>query len=105
VAALSSEKIRAPVLYTAADPWHLMAFWELYASLRDQGKSVELQYFRSGQHSIRKPLQRWAHEEMLVDWFDFWLNDHEDPDASKAEQYGRWHKLREMQTASEHSAH
>jgi dienelactone hydrolase len=103
VAALSSEKIRAPVLYTAADPWHLMAFWELYASLRDQGKPVELQYFRSGQHSIRKPLQRWAHEEMLVDWFDFWLNDHEDPDTSKAEQYGRWHKLREMQSASEHS--
>jgi dienelactone hydrolase len=103
VAALSSEKIRAPVLYTAADPWHLMAFWELYASLRDQGKPVELQYFRSGQHSIRKPLQRWAHEEMLVDWFDFWLNDHEDPDLSKAEQYGRWHKLREMQSASEQS--
>jgi dienelactone hydrolase len=104
-AALSSEKIRAPVLYTAADPWHLMAFWELYASLRDQGKPVELQYFRSGQHSIRKPLQRWAHEEMLVDWFDFWLKDHEDPDASKAEQYGRWHKLREMQSALGHSPH
>jgi dienelactone hydrolase len=101
-AALSSEKISAPVLYTAADPWHLIAFWELYASLREQGKPVELQYFRSGQHSIRKPLQRWAHQEMLVDWFDFWLNDHEDPDTSKAEQYGRWHKLREMQSA-EHS--
>jgi dipeptidyl aminopeptidase/acylaminoacyl peptidase len=102
-AALSSEKIRAPVLYTAADPWHLMAFWELYAALRDQGKPVELQYFRSGQHSIRKPLQRWAHQEMLVDWFDFWLNDHEDLDSSKAEQYGRWHQLREMQNTSEHS--
>jgi hypothetical protein len=102
-AALSSEKIRAPVLYTAADPWHLIAFWELYASLREQVKPVELQYFRSGQHSIRKPLQRWAHQEMLVDWFDFWLNDHEDPDTSKAEQYGRWHKLREMQSASENS--
>jgi dipeptidyl aminopeptidase/acylaminoacyl peptidase len=103
VAALSSEKIRAPVLFTAADPWHLMAFWELYASLRDQGKPVELQYFRSGQHSIRKPLQRWAHQEMLVDWFDFWLNDHEDPDTSKVQQYGRWHQLRDLQRASEHS--
>lgn len=103
VPALSSEKIRAPVLYTAADPWHLMAFWELYASLRDQGKPVELQYFRSGQHSIRKPLQRWSHQEMLVDWFDFWLNDHEDPDSSKAQQYDRWHQLREMQSAAEHS--
>ena len=103
VAALSSEKIRAPVLYTAADPWHLMAFWELYASLRDQERPVELQYFRSGQHSIVKPLQRWAHQEMLVDWFDFWLNDHEDPDTSKVEQYRRWHQLREMQKAPEHS--
>ena len=31
-----------------------------------------------------------------VDWFDFWLNDHEDPAAEKSEQYARWRQLRGM---------
>jgi hypothetical protein len=40
---------------------------------------------------------------MLVDWFDFWLNSHEDPDPSKAEQYSRWRKLRDARDRSENS--
>jgi len=42
-----------------------------------------------------------ASEQEDVDWFDFWLNGHEDPDLAKAEQYTRWRKLREMQKATE----
>jgi hypothetical protein len=30
---------------------------------------------------------------MMVDWFDFWLNGHEDPDPEKADQYRRWRGL------------
>ncbi|HEY0799593.1 MAG TPA: prolyl oligopeptidase family serine peptidase [Steroidobacteraceae bacterium] len=91
----ATNKIRAPVLVSVADPFHLMELWGFYASLRDQGKAVDLQYIRSGDHNIAKPLQKLAHQEMIVDWFDFWLNNHEDSDASKADQYERWHKLRE----------
>jgi len=32
-----------------------------------------------------------------VDWYDFWLNDHEDQNATKAEQYARWEKLKKLQ--------
>jgi hypothetical protein len=64
--------------------------------LRDQGKPVELQYIRSSQHNLTKPLHRFAQQEMLVDWFDFWLNGHEDAALEKVEQYARWYKLREM---------
>jgi hypothetical protein len=35
--------------------------------------------------------------ETNADWFDFWLNQHEDPDKAKAAQYVRWRNLREMQ--------
>lgn len=90
----SVDKIQAPVLISAGDPYHLMSLWPLYAPLRDQGKPVDLQYIRTGRHNLTKPLQRLAHEEMLVDWFDFWLNHHEAPDPSKAVQYARWTKLR-----------
>jgi hypothetical protein len=99
-----TDRIRAPVLISAADPQHLISLWGLYAPLRDQGKPVELQYIRSGQHTLTKPLQILAHQEMLVDWFDFWLNGHEDPNSAKAEQYARWWKLREASGTSKVSA-
>jgi hypothetical protein len=66
----------------------------MYAAMFDQGKPVELQYMRSGEHVIRKPLQVLAHQQMIVDWFDFWLNGHEEEDRTKADQYARWRKLR-----------
>ena len=94
VPSLATDKISAPVLFQAADPWHLIGVWDMYAALRDQRKPVELQYMRSGEHNIRKPAHVFAHQELLVDWFDFWLNDHEDAVPEKAEQYGRWQKMR-----------
>jgi hypothetical protein len=82
------------VLIAASAPDHLIPLWGLYAPLRDQGKPVELQYIRTGQHNLVKPLQILAHQEMIVDWFDFWLNGHENPGAEKAEQYARWRQMR-----------
>ncbi len=95
-----TDRIRAPVLVSAGDPVHLIALWSLYAPLRDQGKPVELQYIRSGHHNFVKPLQVLAHQEMLVDWFDFWLNDHEEPDPTKAEQYARWREMKKSSNAT-----
>lgn len=100
---LQTDKITMPVLFQAADPWHLLSFWEMYAGMRDQGKPVDLQYIRGGQHVIKKPLHQLAHEEALVDWFDFWLNDHEDPDTAKAVQYARWRTLQHSMQAAKQS--
>jgi hypothetical protein len=66
----------------------------MYAAMVDQRKPVELQYTRGGEHNFRKPREVFAHEEMLVDWFDFWLNGHEDSDSAKSAQYERWRKMR-----------
>ena len=96
----ATDKILAPVLIQAGDPWHLISLWGMYAALRDQGKAVELQYIRSGEHNIRKPAHILAHQELIVDWFDFWLNDHEDQSETKQEQYVRWQAMREAKEAS-----
>jgi hypothetical protein len=101
---LSTDKITAAVLLSPTSPLDLSALWSLYAALRDQGKAVELQYIRSGRHNLSKPLQRLAQQEMLVDWFDFWLNGHEDPSQSKSAQYERWRKLRELRATQESAA-
>jgi ribonuclease BN (tRNA processing enzyme) len=94
----ATDKITAPVLFQPADPWHLLGIWDMYAAMVDQGKPVELQYMRSGEHNITKPLQVLAHQEMIVDWYDFWLNGHEASDPTKAEQYARWRKLRDARS-------
>jgi dipeptidyl aminopeptidase/acylaminoacyl peptidase len=91
---LRTDRIQAPVLVSAAFPTSLMVLWNLYAPLRDQGKPVELQYIRTGSHTYAKPLHVLAHQEMLVDWYDFWLNGHEDDDPAKAAQYARWRQMK-----------
>ncbi|MEM7277004.1 MAG: prolyl oligopeptidase family serine peptidase [Pseudomonadota bacterium] len=90
----STEMIRAPVLVAATDPFHLLSIWDFYAALRYQRKSVELQYIRSGQHNLVKVEHRVAHQEMIVDWFDFWLNDNERIGNEKSKQFERWRELR-----------
>ena len=91
---MATEKIQAPVLIFASDPWHLLSLWDMYAALRYQKKPVELQYFRTGRHNLKKPLHKLAHQEMLVDWFDFWLDGDEDTDSFKVEQYQRWREMK-----------
>jgi dipeptidyl aminopeptidase/acylaminoacyl peptidase len=92
-AGFRTDRITAPVLIMAGDPPELLAIWSLYAPLRDQGKPVELQYFRRGQHNLTRPLEVLTHQEMLVDWFDFWLAGHEDGSDGKRGQYQRWREM------------
>jgi hypothetical protein len=61
--------------------------------------TVELQYIRSGQHNLSKSLLVLSHEEMLVDWVNFWLNAHEAVGPEEVEQYARWPKLRDEHQA------
>ena len=90
----STDAIKAPVLVSATDPFHLLSLWDFYAALRYQEKPVELQFIRSGKHNLVKPLHRLAHQEMIVDWFDFWLDGDEDEDPLKADQYRRWREMK-----------
>jgi len=57
---------------------------------------VDLFYIRGGDHVLVKPAQRLAEQGMNVDWFDYWLNGHRDPESSKSEQYKRWDGLKKL---------
>jgi hypothetical protein len=91
---LTTDSIEAAVLVSAADPFHLLGLWDFYAALRYQGKAVELEFIRSGAHNLTQPLHRIAHQELIVDWFDFWLNGNEGSDPGKVDQYRRWRTMR-----------
>ncbi len=93
----NTDKIGVPILFEPNYPVSLVEYWDIYAALRLQGKPVELLYIRNGDHVLTRPLQRLASQEMNVDWYDFWLKAHEDPDPAKSEQYVRWRALRKLQ--------
>ena len=46
------------------------------------------------------PNQERLSQEGMVDWMNFWLNGHEDPEPRKAEQYERWRKLKDRASGS-----
>ena len=103
--AFNLDKVISPVRIEVHDLRTLLHDWELYAGLRLLGKPVDLIQLPDAVHEVTKPLERFASEQGDVDWFDFWLNGHEDPDPTKTEQYARWHLLRkrgdEMETHHE----
>jgi len=60
-----------------------------------------LMVFKAQEHILTNPAARLASQGGSVDWFRFWLQDYEDPDPAKAEQYKRWRGLRELQVENE----
>jgi hypothetical protein len=68
--------------------------------LRRLGKPIELTWLPDALHEVVKPYERLTVQEGDVDWFRFWLQDYEDPDPAKAEQYKRWRELRKQQEAN-----
>jgi dipeptidyl aminopeptidase/acylaminoacyl peptidase len=94
------DKIVTPLRIEAMTPSSILGEWEVYSSLRQQGKPVDLIYFPEGQHVHQRPLERLASQQGDVDWFRFWLQDYEDPDPTKAEQYKQWAHMRKVQAVA-----
>ena len=65
---------------------------------------MELVVLNTDEHVLTNPAERLASQGGSVDWFRFWLQDYEDPDAAKTEQYKRWRGLRELQSDNEKRA-
>lgn len=92
--AASADQIVTPLLMQLSDDEYTVAF-ETYYALKDRGHPVEMHVFPGERHIKWQSAHRLAIYERGVDWFDFWLNGHEDPAPAKAAQYVRWRALRE----------
>lgn len=78
--------------------------WEIFNSLRLLNKPVEFYVvpdIEHGSHNPQNPRQLMASGEGVVDWFDFWLNGHEDSSSSKVAQYERWRHLRSLRDSDQ----
>jgi len=94
-------KIQAPLRIEAIRWYSILGEWEIYSSLYQQGKPVDLIYIPDGQHILRQPQQRFVSQQGNVDWFRFWLQGYEAPNPEKKAEYQRWEHLREAGTMGE----
>jgi dipeptidyl aminopeptidase/acylaminoacyl peptidase len=95
------DKVSAALQVVAEGRASLTAMWGPYAAMRYLNKPVDLIVLSSDQHELTNPSARMASQGGTVDWFRFWLQDYEDPDPAKAEQYVRWRELRKLQVAQD----
>jgi dipeptidyl aminopeptidase/acylaminoacyl peptidase len=93
------DAIEAPILMQLADR-ETFGLLRLIRNLSDAGKPYDAYVFPDEAHIKWQPAHLNTIMTRNLDWFRFWLQDREDSDPAKAEQYLRWHKLRELQNAS-----
>jgi hypothetical protein len=91
------DRVQTPLLISCLEEGTLVGTWDIYGGLRTLGKPVDLLWLKNedAPHVLVQPHHRLLSQASAVDWFDFWLNGHEDPVPGKADQYARWRMLRE----------
>jgi dipeptidyl aminopeptidase/acylaminoacyl peptidase len=75
-------------------PRSLAIQYEVFNGLTRLGKPVELYYYPEEDHAPNHPKARLASLQRNVDWYRFWLQEYEDMDPSKKDQYERWRRLK-----------
>lgn len=89
------DSVRSPLLVVAAGSESLLyMMWEPYAGLHYLHKPVDLVMLNTDEHVLTNPAARMASQGGSVDWFRFWLQNYEDPNPTKADEYVRWRELR-----------
>lgn len=93
------DRVQTPLLISCLEKGTLVATWDIYGGLRTLQKPVEMLWLKKedAPHVLVEPHHRYLSQQTAVDWFDFWLNGHEDPVHGKADQYMRWRRLRRLE--------
>jgi len=90
--AAHAERVTSPLLIEAPISEMLFSL-EFYTALRRLGKPVEFVVYPDEGHIYQQPKHRLASMQRNLDWFNFWLQQKENPDPDKKEQYARWREL------------
>jgi dipeptidyl aminopeptidase/acylaminoacyl peptidase len=97
--AFNADRNETPTRILVHAPGSVAWEWEWFVALRLLKKPVEMIYMQDGEHVLERPWERLISQQGNVNWFDFWLNGHEEDDPKSAEQYARWEMLCDMQAA------
>jgi dipeptidyl aminopeptidase/acylaminoacyl peptidase len=92
------DAIEAPLLLQLPDNEVFFAsIRRLIRGMEDASLPVDAFVFRNEGHIKYQPQHRAAIYQRNLDWFRFWLQDVEDPDPAKAEQFAHWREHRLLQ--------
>lgn len=94
------EKFTAPILMQTPEQEFRSAV-EYFIRMRDLDLPSEMWVFPHEPHIKFQPRHKLAAYDRNLDWFRFWLQDHQDPDPLKAEHYRRWTAMRDRWRARE----
>ena len=72
---------------------------EAWYQLRKAGAQVEWWDYPDETHEKLSSADLWLTQQRNYDWFRFWLQDYEDPNPDKSEEYVRWRAMREAYQA------
>jgi dipeptidyl aminopeptidase/acylaminoacyl peptidase len=88
------KRMRTPLLFEPHGLLSLVSEMQMAERLEAFGKPTEVLYFATASHSTTRPQHRLRSLQTHLDWWRFWLKDHEDSDPEKAAQYRRWRAMR-----------
>lgn len=100
---LNLQRVRAPLLMMSAEA--VGGIWDWNTGLRQLRKPAETWLFPTGAHDVFQASQTLSLNQMLIDWYRFWLLEEERPTSpayrgetlEKLEaQYARWQALRRL---------
>ena len=94
------DKTKAPLLILAFGKGGLISQWEALSILRRLRKPVDMVWCwrEDVPHFVVQPRDRFATQQLAIDWFDFWLNGHEPASSLRSKQFVRWRQLRALQS-------
>lgn len=96
--AWNADKIRAPLLMQLPEAEY-REMMQLYGSMREYGRAVEMYVFADAYHYKNNPRQRLAVYDRNIQWIDFWLKGVESARAEASSQNRRWREMRDQQCA------
>lgn len=94
--AWNADRIATPLLMQLPETEY-PEMMQLYSSMRDYERAVEMHIFADAYHDKTQPRQRLAVYNRNVDWANFWLRGLNSSDPTREDQNERWGKLREDQ--------
>lgn len=90
------DKVNTPVRLEYYGRGEFLGGWQWFSGLSLLQKPVDFLWLPCGAHLLVKPWERLTSEQGDVDWFTFWLEDRQNHDPSKKEEYSRWRGLRRL---------
>jgi hypothetical protein len=93
------DRLNLPILMQMPEQEYMQALD--YAVPLIRSHRGDLYVFPNEPHQKFQPRHKLAAYERNLDWFRFWLQDYENSDPSKAEQYLHWREMRAARDAGE----